>query len=119
MPFAPKEWQEITDRLQKDHFVRPRALLPALAVIALGLAASCTSVLDRDTQSTQALRAAGYPALVPAEDLTASVPPPAITPQTARDLDARANGLRARAERLRAEGVDAGTKARTQAGVGG
>lgn len=95
---------------------RPSALF-ALALIALGPGAACTPLPERDAASLASARAAGYRALVPAEEITGSVPPVAITPQTAQELDARTRALRARADALKRAGIDAETKERMQAGI--
>lgn len=95
---------------------RPSALF-ALALIALGPGAACTPLPERDAASLETARAAGYRALVPAEEITGSVPPAAITPRTAQELDARTRALRARADALKRDGIDAETKERMQAGI--
>lgn len=97
--------------------MRPRPALLALAVITLGPGAACTPLPERDAGSIESARAAGYRALVPAEEITGSVPPAAITPRTAQELDARSRALRARAEALKRDGIDAETRARMEAGI--
>lgn len=99
--------------------MKPRFALLALAVIALGPGAACTPLPGGTAVSIESARAAGYAKLVPAEEITGGVPPAAITPQTAQELDARTRALRARAESLRREGIDAETKERMQAGISG
>lgn len=97
--------------------MRRHPALLALAVIAPGLGAACTSLPQRDAASVASARAAGYASLVPAEEITGAVPPAAITPQTAQELDSRTRALRARAAALQSDGIDAETRARMEAGI--
>ena len=60
---------------------------------------------------------AAYPDLVPIESLTSQTPDPQIKPETAPNLDARVERLRARAGRLKGDVIDDETHARMDAGI--
>ncbi|MBE0452263.1 hypothetical protein [Roseovarius autotrophicus] len=91
-------------------------LVPALT--CLSLLGACADPYPR-SDLTESDRAATYPALLPVEDVRATVPAPRITPETGSELDARAERLRARAVRLRAPVIDAATHDRMQRDVNG
>lgn len=91
----------------------------AFCCLALGGLAGCTDPYPLAADLTEADRRAPYPALLPAEQIRAQVPPPRTTERTQPDLDARAARLRARAAGLRAPVIDAETQSRLEQGTGG
>lgn len=95
----------------------PRSALLAIAGLALGLGAGCNRFPELDAQISEGDRDAAYIELVPSEEITGMVPPPAVTPDTASALDARGAALRARAERLKQAGIDEDTRRRMSEGV--
>lgn len=62
---------------------------------------------------------APYPALVPAEQIAAQVPPATATATPTEAIGSRAARLRARAKRLRGPVIDAETNERMRRGVDG
>ncbi|WP_163849382.1 hypothetical protein [Pseudooceanicola aestuarii] len=80
----------------------PRLLSPALLTLALFLPAGCARFPDLDATITAEARAADYPDLLPISDVLSVAEDPArLAPADGDSLDARAAGLRARADRLR------------------
>lgn len=88
-----------------------------IAIAALGLAvlAGCTDAPSLPDAETQ--RDTGYPALIPAHQITGRVPPPGPGADAASDLIPRADRLRARAARLGGPVIDDATRDRMQTGV--
>jgi len=90
---------------------------PVIAALAIAALAGCSDVppLSDDIARTQ--RDAAYPALIPADRITGSVPPPSAEARDAAPTEARAARLRARAARLDAPVIDDATRDRMQTGV--
>ncbi len=89
-------------------------------LFALVALAACTEPYPLAPELVASGADAPYPALVPAEQITAQVPPAATTPaEAAPAVTTRAESLRARAGRLRGPVIDAETQTRMQRGVGG
>ena len=91
-----------------------RFLLP-LAALTL---AACTQFPELEHTQTAALDAAAYPDLVPVEPILAQVDAPHTDPvQTQAGMEARLSRLRARADRLRAQGMSPEERRRLQQGL--
>lgn len=88
---------------------RPRVwLIPLLAVALAALAPGCTNVPELDETIPDWARDARYPQLIPLTGDLASRPATGAEAQALKgELAARAAGLQARADRLRARDPDA------------
>ena len=91
-----------------------RASLAFVLVLSL---TACAEFPELDAALTSEMKAAGYPALAPTSELTASQAAPRLTETSASELTGRVASLRARASRLRGSIVSNADKARMQAGV--
>lgn len=94
----------------------PLRLLTFSAAISLSLC-GCAQFPDLDAAISDQARRADYPALVPAEELTARVDEPRIDENAADTLSARVARLRARAQSLRGSVLDSPTRARLQTDI--
>lgn len=75
----------------------------ALTVAALALPGACTRIPALDQSVPEALRHAGYPALIPLDGVVAAADPPAAqAAEIERDLAARRDRLQRRARQLQA-----------------
>mgnify|MGYP005857443637 CR=1 FL=1 len=88
--------------------------LPPCFVVLFALA-GCSDPYPLAADLAASGAAAPYPALMPVEQITAQVPPPAA--DTAPTIDSRSARLRARAARLRGPVIDAATDDRMRRGV--
>jgi hypothetical protein len=77
--------------------------------------AGCTDLPPRP--DVEARRDTGYPALIPAQQITGRVPPPTPEADPASDLFPRAERLRARAAQLGGPVIDDATRDRMETGV--
>ena len=97
--------------------MRHRPALPAALAICAALSA-CSQFPDLDATTSDAVRDAPYPDLVPLDGLQARFDPDAALPDATRDsVAARAARLKARAARLRGTVIDADTRQRMAGGV--
>lgn len=87
------------------------------AVLFLATLAACTRFPDLDAAVTPGARTAGYPDLLPAEELRARVPEARLEEETPGSIEARIAGLRARAARLRGTVIDSESRSRMQSGI--
>ena len=90
-----------------------RLTLLMISALCLSLSACSEFPELEDTVDSNA----AYPGLVPIESLTSQAPDPRIKPETAPDLDARVDRLKARAARLKSDVIDEETHARMDAGI--
>ncbi len=88
---------------------------PRLTLIAALALAGCTSFPELDAVVSDAAERADYPELVPAERLLGKRSDGRMTEATGPALQARAANLRARAQLLRGQPIDAETRLRLQA----
>jgi len=91
-------------------------LAAAFALTAITLA-GCSNFPELDAAITPTARQAGYPSLMPLDQLIAGAEQVQITEQTLTTLQGRVNGLNARAARLRRPVIDSATRARMQAAM--
>ncbi len=88
----------------------------ALAIIATILV-GCSDFPELDAAVTPAARQAGYPSLVPMDQLIAGAKEVQITEETVATLQGRVSGLKGRAARLRGPVIDGATRARMRAAI--
>ena len=86
-------------------------IIPALALSA-ALLAGCSDFPELDNAVSPTARKAGYPALLPIDQLIAGAQEVQITEETISGLQSRLARLNARAARLRGPVIDATTRAR-------
>ncbi len=92
-------------------------LRPIPVLLCAALCAGCTQFPDLDSAISPDAERAGYPNLVPVEQLKARVPEAQVSPDVASGLEARVANLRARAGRLRGTVIDSSTRTRMTSGV--
>lgn len=81
------------------------------------LLAGCSDFPELDAAITPAARKAGYPSLVPLDQITSGAQEPQITEQTIATMQARVASLNARAARLQRPIIDSATRARMRAAI--
>ncbi len=91
-------------------------IIPALAISA-ALLAGCSDFPELDDAVSPTARKAGYPALLPIDQLIAGAKDVQITEETVSSLQSRIARLNARAARLRGPVIDAATRARMRAAI--
>lgn len=93
--------------------LRQTAAFAILVTVMVG----CSDFPELDAAVTPAARQAGYPSLIPINQLIDGAQDVQITPQTVANLQGRVSGLQARAARLRGPVIDAATRARMRAAI--
>jgi outer membrane murein-binding lipoprotein Lpp len=91
-------------------------IFPALALSA-ALLAGCSDFPELDNAVSPTARKAGYPSLLPIDQLIAGAKEVQITEETISTLQSRIARLNARAARLRGPVIDAATRARMRAAI--
>ncbi|MCF6317228.1 MAG: hypothetical protein L3J30_13320 [Marinosulfonomonas sp.] len=91
-------------------------ILPAL-VLSAALLAGCSNFPELDDAVSPTARKAGYPALLPIDQLIAGAQEVQITEETVLTLQSRIARLKAHAARLRGPVVDTATRARMRAAI--
>jgi len=91
--------------------------LTAAFAITASLLAGCSDFPELDAAITPAARNAGYPTLMPIDQLVAGAQVVQITEETVITLQNRIGRLRGRAARLRGPVIDGATRARMQAAL--
>ncbi len=91
-------------------------IIPALALSA-ALLAGCSDFPELDDAVSPTARKAGFPNLLPIDQLIAGAQEVQITEETVTTLQARIARLNARAARLRGPVIDAATRARMRAAI--
>jgi len=117
MQTAPTHPNAAPPRQAMPRHKRRMLLMRVLAGVVLATLSACTDFPAPVQDLTEADRQAGFPALVPVEDLLRGTEAVAIQPRTQATLENRVAALDRRAAALRATGLDAQTRARMQAGV--
>lgn len=93
------------------------ALIFTTALALAGAVSGCSQFPELDASVSDTVRAQPFPGLVPLDGLQARLDSTQITPETGPALEARVAQLKARADRLRGEVIDAPTRDRIKAGV--
>jgi len=91
--------------------------LAAIFAITASLLAGCSDFPALDAAITPTARHAGYPSLMPIDQLMTNAAEVQITEETATTLQARVSHLKARAARLRGPVVDGASRARMRAAM--
>lgn len=91
-------------------------MLPALAIFA-ALLAGCSDFPELDNAVSPTARKAGYPDLLPIDQLIVGAQEVQITEETVSTLRSRIARLNARAARLRGPVIDAATRARMRTAI--
>lgn len=91
-------------------------LFACLAITAT-LMGGCSDFPELDAAISPAARKAGYPGLMPIDQLLAEAQQVQISPQTVSNLQSRISRLKARAARLRGPVVDGTSRARMRAAI--
>ncbi len=91
--------------------------LAAAFAITATMLAGCSNFPELDAAITPAARQAGYPSLMPLDQLVAGAEEVQITEETIATLQGRVSGLKGRAARLRGPVIDSATRARMQAAI--
>ena len=91
-------------------------IIPALALSA-ALLAGCSDFPELDNAVSPTARKAGYPVLLPIDQLIAGAQEVQITEETILTLQSRIARLNARASSLRGSVIDASTRARMRAAM--
>jgi len=89
----------------------PHRLACLFAAAAVG---ACGQLPELGTTISDSAARAPYPQLVPVEQLRAGAAEESITPETAEEVEARADGLRHRAAGLRGAVLDSASRSRLE-----
>ena len=91
--------------------------LSAAFAITATVLAGCSDFPELDAAITPAARQAGYPSLMPIDQLIAGAQDVQITEETTTTLQGRVSRLKGRAARLRGPVIDGPTRARMRAAI--